>query len=61
MVHEVGTSVVGGNTLAAAALNGECGVFANGDRSVFDATKVHDKFTGTLRVLHLESMGSSSV
>ena len=61
MIHEVGASMVGGNTLAAAALNSECGVLANRDRSVFDATKVHDKFTGTLRVLYLESMGSTSV
>ena len=60
MVHEVSASVVGSNTLAAPALNSECGVLANRDRSVFDATKVHDKLTGTLRVLHLESMGSAS-
>ena len=31
MVHEVGASVVGGNTLAPAALNSECGVLANSD------------------------------
>jgi hypothetical protein len=61
MVHEVGAGVIGGNTLAAASLDGECGVLANRDRSVFDATKVHDKLTGTLRVLHLESVGSTSV
>jgi hypothetical protein len=61
MIHEMGASVIGSNTLAAAALNGECGVLANRDRSVFDATKVHDKLTGTLRVLHLESVGSTSI
>ena len=60
MVHQVCASVVGSNTLAATALNSECGVLANRDRSVFDATKVHDKLTGTLRVLHLESVGSAS-
>ncbi len=53
--------MVGSNTLAATALNSECGVLANRDCSVFDATKVHDKLAGTLRVFHLESMGSTSV